>query len=185
MKTINLSLYSNKIHFPVTQALPTEISTNFFKELWNFVTFRRKFKVREDYCLYIPSLDIWIFVPAYFIFDGASVPKILNGLYSPTGMLLLGALPHDFGYRYKGLFHVISGRLKFVPYTKNELDSLFQTLCGYESGMTKASAVATFTLGVAGFLGWRENRKRNCNLRIDFPELFVSEDFENEEGQAD
>lgn len=177
MKHIDLSMCSPDIYLPITQGVPMVIVDNFFKRLWKFSTFRRKFKVREDYCLWVPKLGTWIFVPKYFVYDGASIPKILNSLYSPTGVLLLGALPHDFGYRYEGLFHVDHrGGLYFVSYNKKQLDSIFDTLCEYESGMGKASAIATVTLSVAGFLGWRENRKKNCNLREDFPELFVQEE---------
>jgi len=181
MKVIDLSLCSGDLHFPVVQALPTKIQKNFFKRLFGFVTYRRSWKVREDYCLWVPSLSAWIFLPNQFVFDGASVPKLLGGLFSPTGMLLLGAAPHDFGYRYKGLFHVDHmGCLKFVPYTKKQLDKIFKHLCSYESGMTKASSVATFTLGIAGFTGWNQNRKENRELTCDFPELFVPEETGNE-----
>jgi len=174
MKRINLNSCSNELHFPITQALPTEIVTGFFKRVWNFSTYKRKFKVRKDYCLYVPSISKWIFIPKYFVFDGASVPKFLNWLYNPTGMLLLGATPHDFGYRYKGLIHIDhKGKLNFVSYTKKELDKIFGNLCSYESGMPTASNVATKTLGFVGFIGWKQNRKINHVLEKDFPELFV------------
>ena len=181
MKHINLSLCSGELYFPITQALPTEQTRSFFKRVWNFSTYKRKFKVKYDYCLYVPSLAKWIFIPAYFIFDGASVPKILNWLYNPTGMLLLGATPHDFGYRYEGLIHVNHrGQLEFVSYTKKELDKIFGSLCAYESGMPLASGVATKTLSLVGFIGWKKNRKKNCVLEKDFPELFCPEDGYNE-----
>lgn len=177
MKIIDLSLCTGDVHFPVIQALPTVIEDSFFKEMWNFLTYRRKWKVKEDYCLWVPAIARWVFVPKYFIFDGASVPKALYGLFSPNGMLLLGALPHDFGYRYQGLLHVDhKGYLFFQSYTKNELDSIFCDLCIFESGMDKMATGATLTLSVCGFLGWKENRKRNAVLMDDFPELFTLEE---------
>jgi len=178
MKVLNLSLCTGDLHFPIVQALPTEIEKNPIKRLFKFMTYRRKWKIQEDYCLWVPSLAVWIFIPQFFVFDGASVPKILNNLYSPTGMLLLGAAPHDFGYRYEGLMQVdYRGCINFVPYTKKELDDIFDSLCAYESGMPKASKVATVTLSAVGFLGWNENRKANHVLMSDFPELFVPEEI--------
>ena len=41
-----------------------------------------------------------IVIPEGFVFDGASVPRLLWGLLSPTGLLLIGGLVHDFGYRF-------------------------------------------------------------------------------------
>jgi len=179
MKRIDLTQCKSDLHFPVTRAIPTVIEENPFTRIWNFATYRRKFKIQEDYVLWVPSIAKWIFIPAFFIFDGASVPKILNNLYSPTGMLLLGAAPHDFGYRYKGLLYVdYLGNLEFKTHTKDELDEIFNNLCAYESGMPKASKVATYTLTAFGFLGWNENRKNECSLQEDFPEVFVPEEVD-------
>ena len=181
MKTINITRYSSDINFPIIQAMPIVLEKNILKRFFKFMVYRRKWKVIKDYCLWVPMLGMWIFIPEGFIYDGASVPKILNGLYSPTGMLLLGAAPHDFGYRYEGLFKVeYNGTLSFVPYTKSELDYAFKQICSYESGMKTASSAATMTLGLAGHLGWIENRKKNCILINDFPELFVDEGVSNE-----
>lgn len=174
MKSIALSSLTKVIHFPITQAMHTPVKKkSFFKRLFNFITYRRKFTVRQDYALWCPYLDQYIFVPDCFIFDGASVPKILNGVYSSTGMLLLGALPHDFGYKYNGLFHVNleTGELFFVLYSKSELDKIFNSLNAYESGMETASNVATGTLSLLGYFAWKKHRKTNSNLYEDFPQL--------------
>ena len=132
--------------------------------------------------MWVPHFASWIFIPKNFIFDGASVPKILNSVYNPNGILLLGAGPHDFGYRYKGLLHAdYRGYLKFVPYNKDELDNIFNHLCSYESGMSKASKIAQIVLSAIGFLGWKSNRKANHVLMDDFPELFVPEEVKDKE----
>jgi len=184
MKSVDIGFLSEILHFPIMQAVPIKREQNWFKRFIKFINFRRRWKVTQDYCLWVPELGVWIFVPAYFINDCASVPKILNGVFSPTGMLLLGAVPHDFGYRYQGLFHVDHlGRIFFAPYTKKELDNIFDVLCTYESGMPQASGIATFVLSLVGFLGWRENRKANRVLINDFPEVFVGED-ENDKEQV-
>ncbi len=175
MKIIDTSDFTKEIHFPVTKAIyniaPKRV---WYQKIVNFITYRRWFEVDADYVLWVPILGSYIFVPKTFLFDGASVPKILNSIFSPTGILLLGALPHDFGYRYEKLILIdeMTGELYIRSFTKSELDEIFESLCVWESGFKKASAVAEKTLALAGSIGWRENRKKNSNLHDDFPEIF-------------
>lgn len=61
--------------------------------IWIFKT--RQWMLLEDYKLWDCPL-----IPSFFVFDGASVPKPLRGLVSPTGALFIPAMIHDFGYRY-------------------------------------------------------------------------------------
>ena len=176
MRIIDMTTVTKEIHFPDTRAVykPPPPKT-WYPNLFRFFTYRRWFEVRKDYILWVPVLQAYIFIPNTFLFDGASVPKILNSLFSPTGMLLLGALPHDFGYRYECLMLVdpMTGELYVRNFTKKELDLLFRYLCTYESGLNKASAVAEFTLSFAGYIGWRQNRKADKDLEYDFPGLFA------------
>lgn len=167
------------IHFPIVQAVYTPTpKRSWWDKIVNFTTYRRKFKVRENYILWVPSINRFVFVPKYFIYDGASVPKILNGLFNPTGMLLLGALPHDFGYRYHGLLFVNpqTREIQFSAFSKKQLDQIFKDLCIYESGLKFASTTASYTLSLFGFLGWNKNRKDNNILRTDFPQIFVPDE---------
>lgn len=167
---------SKEIHFPIIQAVYRQTpKRNWWSKLTNFITYRRKFKVRIDYILWCPSLSKFIFVPSYFVYDGASVPKILNGIFNPTGMLLLGALPHDFGYRYQGLFLVNpdTKEIEFSAFSKKQLDIIFKDLCIYESKMKAASSVATFTLKIFGFMSWKEHVKNSNTPQKDFPQLFI------------
>jgi hypothetical protein len=174
MITVNTLYCKSGFHFPNIKALPTIKEKNFLKRTWNFFTYRRKWAIQTDYCLWVPSLSTWIFIPKRFVFDGANMPKILHSLFNPMGMLLFGAPPLDFGYKYQGLLHVDpKGTLRFVKYTHSELDTIFEHLCAYESGMELAAEVAAFFLRIFGFLGWRKNRKANCILVDDFPEIFV------------
>ncbi len=167
------------IHFPVTRAVYKEApKRNWFQKLWKFITYKRNYELREDYILWIPAKSLFLYIPAPFFYDNASVPKLLSSLFNPDGMLLLGALPHDFGYRYKHLIFInpFTGELYLEDYNKVELDHLFQYLCGYESKFEKASAVAGTGLSLFGFAGWNSNRKKDSRLYEDFPELFTEED---------
>ncbi len=175
MKIVPIDNLRKDIHFPVIRAMYEPSRNNWFKRMWSFFTYRRKFEVMKDYILWVSSLKAYLFIPNGFIFDGASVPKILNSLYSPTGMLLLGACPHDFGYRYKCLLFVdpVSGKLYINNFNKKELDAVFQELCTIESGMSIAASMAKLGLSIGGFTGWNQNKKQHNILQHDFPSLFA------------
>lgn len=171
--TVNLT---KDIHFPITQAVySVPPKRKWYQKIIKFFTYRRWFEVMKDYVLWVPSLGCFIFIPITFLFDGASVPKFLGSLFSPTGMLLLGALPHDFGYRYKCLILVdeITCKLSVRLFNKKELDEVFKDLCAWESGLKRASGTAKTALTIAGFTGWNKNRKENRILKDDFPGLFT------------
>jgi len=176
MKILDTVSFTKEIYFPISRAVynkPPE--RTWYQKIVKFLTYKRWDEVMVDYILWIPVLDSYIFIPACFLSDGASVPKLLNGLFNSNGMLLLGALPHDFGYRYKSLILIneMTGELYVRPFTKTELDEIFESLCVWESGFKKASLIAKYTLTVFGFLGWNENRKANNILEEDFPGLFA------------
>ncbi len=184
MKILDTSEFTKEIHFPTVQAIYKKPpKRTWYQKILKFLTYRRWFEVQNDYVLWIPLLDSYIFIPASFVFDGASVPKVLNGLFNTNGILLLGALPHDFGYRYNGLLRIAeeTGSLYFKKFSKNELDRIFGNLCAWESEFPKASFVAEKTLSLFGFLGWKENRNANNILSDDFPSIFAELE-ENHEG---
>jgi len=183
MRILDTAGFSKEIHFPISRAVyKVPPQRNWYQKIVKFLTYRRWDEVIIDYILWIPALNSYIFIPASFLSDGASVPKALNGLFSTNGMLLLGALPHDFGYRYKCLILVneMTGELYTKSFTKSELDEVFESLCVWESGFKKASTLAKYTLTVAGFIGWNENRKANHVLNVDFPGLFAEIFYEKE-----
>lgn len=177
MRIVTLRELYLDAHFPIVQAQLSSVRPSLWSRFTSFITYRRKFMVIEDYVLYVPSLEKHIFVPKTFVFDGASVPKILNGIFSPNGMLLLGACPHDFGYRYQGLIVVerSTGLLEFESFTKKQLDSIFKDLCEWESGMPIASSTATTALSLFGFMAWKSNKKIPRNVSSDYPDLFMDE----------
>jgi len=176
MRILDTAEFSKDIHFPVTRAIyRVPPKRNWYQKLIKFLTYRRWFEVMEDYVLWMPTLESYAFIPAHFVCDNASVPKMLSCLFTSDGMLLLGGHIHDFGYRYKCLILVneMTGELHIKSFAKGELDEIFESLCAWESGFKKASNIAKKTLSVAGYIGWRENRKANNNLYTDFPGLFA------------
>jgi len=165
-------LLSKKIHFPLIQAQPCQIKKGFFSKIKRFLSFRRLWKTTQDYYCWSEYLGKFIFIPAIFLFDGASVPKLLYSIFSPMGLLLYGALPHDFGYRFKGLFIFNQNKqvVEFQEFDKKELDKIFCELNIQENGMKKSSKTATFSLK-AGIFTWKNYRKVNENVFDAFPYL--------------
>jgi hypothetical protein len=103
--------------------------------------------------------------------DGASVPKMLSSLYSSTGVLFYGSLPHDFAFRYSGLLLVNPDRtLYYKELSKSLADEIFNNLCKEESGMSVASRIAKFALTLFGGSSWQDGTE--IGIKIDFPELY-------------
>lgn len=113
----------------------------------------------EDYILWAECIKKYIIIPKGFIFDGASVPKILHSLLGPTGLLLLGACPHDFGYRYHGLIVADedSCSITFKRYAKHQLDLVFQNLCQLESSVVTSAWLAEKAVQWFGDSSWDHN----------------------------
>jgi hypothetical protein len=174
MKKIDLEKLTKERRFPAIRPLVQPNPKSWLSRIRLFFTFRRKFEIVEDYVVWSEYLQKFVFIPKGFVFDGASVPKVLNSIYQSTGMLFYGASVHDHGYRYMCLVHVNkgTGELYVKHYPKSELDEIFRHLCAEESGLSTASGVATFGLTLFGFTGWGEARKNGKILSKDFPELF-------------
>lgn len=177
-KRMNNVKYEKGIVMPIVKPLPIEKidkELSWWKKIWakfkrKFV-YRRKWILIEDYVLYIPWLDKWLFVPKQFIFDFASVPKLLHSIYGSTNLLLFGSVPHDFGYRYAGLLFInpINNETYFERWKKSDLDKLFNELNKWETGLSKGTFGAYAMLRLVGFTGWKENRKKNLRIYEDFP----------------
>jgi len=68
-------------------------------KLWLLGT--RNWEIAEDFHYSLNGENFVI--PKGFKFDGASIPKFLASFLSPVGVLLIGGLIHDYGYKYETL----------------------------------------------------------------------------------
>jgi hypothetical protein len=80
---------------PKLKPVPFPKGAGYFKTL---ITFTRRWEVDGDYKILIPGVGP-IVIHSGFIFDGASIPKMLRWFLSPVGILLIPGLIHDYGYR--------------------------------------------------------------------------------------
>ena len=139
---------------------PIKIETadkGFWKAIWMWLLGVRQWEICDDFYF---SLDGERYViPKGFQFDGASVPKFLAMWLSPTGVLLMGGLVHDYGYKYGTLMR--SDRTVIGPQTQQWMDKLFRDICIEQNGFKLLNYLAYWALRMAGFVAWNGHRKHD------------------------
>jgi hypothetical protein len=105
-------------------------------------------------------------VPKGFVFDGASVPKFLASWLSPVGVLLVGGLVHDYGYKYETLYTKNKGDWKENCgwKTQKDMDIIFRDINIEQNGFHFLNYLAYWALRLGGFAAWNGHRKRNCKI---------------------
>jgi hypothetical protein len=143
---------------------PVPIKTKgkgFFRSTWLWLRSTRKWEVLEDF-LYTLKDGTTVVIPKGFIFDGASIPKALRMILSPTGLLLIPGLLHDYAYKYNELIEggVGSERKAYKPGAgKMFWDKMFREEATRVNGMAPINWAAWSGLFVGGHLAWRKHRK--------------------------
>lgn len=146
---------------------PTE-EVNIFRRAWRWITYTRKWRVIEDYYFTLPD-DAKVVIPKGFEFDGASVPKPLRSLLSPTGCLFIAGLFHDYGYRYDKLIGVTTGGQFYVYMPtagKMYWDNLFRKISNQTNGLKHINKAAYVMLALFGFWSWNKHRGRIPKLGL-------------------
>ena len=75
----------------------------FYSKLWKLLFRKRQWQVIEDWHYVLPNKRE-VIIPKGFVFDGSSYPAIVWLFFSPTGLLLVPVLLHDFCFRYNYLW---------------------------------------------------------------------------------
>ena len=169
---IDINTLFKEIHFPIVQGQPSKKPTSFIGTVKAWATFKRMHKVTQDYILWCEHLGKFIFIPEGFIYDKASVPKLLNSFFKSDGMLALGALPHDFGYKYRGLILLDDeGFLYLQTFSQRECDEIMEQLCVWESGLPKSAKMVKKLLNIVGRVAWKKWKKKGLKVFTDFEGL--------------
>lgn len=152
------------MNMPKLSPLPIKtLGKSFFPRIWAWVTEVRKWELVEDWEYELPDKTI-VVIPKHFIFDGASIPRPLWGILSPTGLLLIPGLIHDFGYRYDYIWvRDITGKVHKDKegYGQKCWDKLFYEVGKKVNGMKIIDALAWLALASMGRFAWKANRERN------------------------
>ena len=148
------------MEMPILRPLPIPTKgVNAFKRAWRWFTVIRKWEVVEDYFFWFKGHHF--FIPKGFVFDGASIPRVFWSVLSPTGLLLIPGLFHDYGYRWNYLWEMLpDGPAKYMPGAgKGFWDKLFLQIGEQVNGVHFANGVAWLALKVGGWGAWYSKRK--------------------------
>ena len=94
------------------------------------------------------------------------MPKFLASWLSPVGVLLVGGLVHDYGYKYETLYTKNKGDWKENCgwKTQKEMDIIFRDINIEQNGFHFLNYLAYWALRLGGFVAWNGHRKRNCKI---------------------
>jgi len=142
------------------QMSPIKIETadkGFWKAIWMWMLGVRHWEITKDFYFSLKGEEYVI--PQGFQFDGASVPKFLAMWLSPTGVLLMGGLIHDYGYKYGTLLR--SDRTSIGDKSQKWMDTLFRDVCIEQNGFKLLNYLAYWALRLGGFVAWNGHRKHD------------------------
>ena len=126
--------------------------------LWVFGT--RHWEIVKDFHYSLNGEDYVI--PKGFKFDGASVPKFLAQFLSPVGLLLIGGLIHDYGYKYETL--LLRNGKTIGNKDQKWMDQTFRDINIEVNGFYLLNYLAYWALRVGGFVAWNKHRKVDHKL---------------------
>ena len=121
--------------------------------LWFFGT--RHWEVVKDFHYRFSGVDF--IIPKGFKFDGASVPKFLAQFLSPVGVLLIGGLIHDYGYKYETLLK--KDGTDIGKKSQKWMDKVFRDINIEINGFYFLNYLDYWALRLGGWVAW--NRDRN------------------------
>ena len=143
-------------------AIPTA-GKGFWGAVWMWLTGVRTWEVAEDWTFRIEG--DWYVVPAGFVFDGASIPKFLHTWLSPTGVLLMGGLVHDYAYKYATLLKM-NKKKTMGTITQKKADEIFRDINIEQNGFHLLNKLAYWALRIGGFVAWNGHRKVNAKIKL-------------------
>jgi len=126
-------------------------------------SFKRKWELLEDWTYPINGGKDKIIIPKTFRFDGVSIPKWLHWFLSPTGILFVPSLIHDFAYRYDYLWVEMSDG-SLVKYEENAgrkyWDDMFKEISLELNKMYGLNLFSRAILYIFGGFSWKKNREK-------------------------
>jgi len=137
----------------------------FFGGIWVWLMVTRKWEITKDFHYSINNQDL--IVPKGFVFDGASVPKFFRSWLSPMGVLLIGGLVHDYGYKYQTLLRK-GKKTCYGLKRQRAMDVIFRDINIQVNGFKMINYLAYYALRLGGFLAWKGHRKRGLDWKSSF-----------------
>jgi len=151
---------------PILQPVPIKTKDAIWPvAIWRWLTSIRKWRMVEDYAYFLKH-GAMIVIPKDFVFDGASIPRIFWMILSPTGLLLIPGLLHDYAYRNDCLLTRIQYEEEWVlapAYYRQgraHWDRMFREEAIRINGFHLINYVAWIALRLFGWIVWNKHRKR-------------------------
>jgi len=141
--------------------IPTK-GKGFWGGVWTWIMVTRTWEITKDFQYSIDGEHYVI--PKGFVFDGASVPKFFRSWLSPMGVLLIGCLVHDYGYKYQTLLKKGKGQCNGIK-TQKEMDETFRDINISVNGFKMINYLAYYALRLGGFVTWKGHRKRGADWK--------------------
>ncbi|WP_448548380.1 DUF1353 domain-containing protein [Thalassotalea fusca] len=173
-------------NMPILRPVPiaTVNQKGFLNKLLVLIFSVRKWRVEEAFIFEFNGKRYAI--SAGFIFDGASIPKILWAIISPVGLLLVPGLIHDYGYRYNGIYVLDEDGNPVWDdslTTQKEWDQLFSQIGNEVNRMPILNALAGAGLWLGGFKAWNTWRDKKepqepFKWNLDDDAVVINEDTE-------
>lgn len=142
---------------PIVQPLPlVNPHDGPLKKTWWWLVKRTEYQVRRDYFTHIPGYG-WTYIPKNFVFDFASVPKLLCGFLSPFGVFAYPAVPHDFMYRFGGLLLAEEEHSPFTfqEFSRQQADQIFNRTANKATNFKRLNWLATKILRLWGWINYQ------------------------------
>ena len=140
--------------------IPTK-GKGFWKGIVMWLLSTRNWEIKKDWHYNIDGIDYVI--PAGFQFDGASIPKFLRTFFSPVGVLLVGGLVHDYGYKYQTLL-CKNKKDTMGIISQARADQIFRDININVNGFYVMNYLSYYSLRIGGFVAWNGHRKRNSKI---------------------
>ena len=156
-KRVDFKYASMPVMSPIP--IPTK-DKGFWQAILLWLTGTRRWKIEQDFHYSLGEENYKI--PAGFEFDGASVPKFLANFLSPIGVLLMGGLVHDYGYKYATLMKQDGENIGYRD--QKYMDILFRDICIEVNGFKVLNYLAYYALRLAGFVAWNGHKKRGTHV---------------------
>ena len=134
----------------------------FYKRIWAWLTHVRQWQLVQNWEYGLPD-GRRVLIPKGFVFDGASIPRPLWFFLSPTGLLLIPGLIHDFGYRYDYIWVIEDDGLickQDQAMGQDYWDEVFYSVGEQVNGMKAINWMAWLALSAFGGMAWDANRAR-------------------------
>ncbi|MCG9649037.1 DUF1353 domain-containing protein [Vibrio brasiliensis] len=146
---------------PVT--IQTKNQPSFLHKLVVFVTQTRQWELADNWT-YKLNEEVTLVIEKGFVFDGASIPRIFWAILSPTGLLLIPGLIHDYGYRYDQIWKLEDNHQVSVYAQGNGKaywDDLFKQVGNNVNEVGLVNLIAKLGVAWGGGDIWDKHRKRN------------------------